>query len=81
MSVTGVLSDLGGGLGTFVPSFFSALLNGFSTLFVDSNGLTNVGTIALVFIVIGITYKILPTVIGWLRLKVRSGRRKKARAK
>lgn len=81
MTITGVLSDMGGGLGTFVPSFFSALLQGFTTLFVNNNALTDVGVIAIVFIVIGITYKILPTVLGWLRLKARSYRRKRARAK
>lgn len=84
---TTILTDIVTGLGTFVPAFFKALLDGFVALFVSpaSDGgtisLTAVGGVALVFIVIGITYKILPTVVGWLRLRVRARKAKRARAK
>lgn len=77
--ITSIFTDIATGLGSLVPAFFGALLEGFETLFITGTGesiaLTPVGQIAVVFIVIGMTYKIMPTVVGWLRL--RASRRKK----
>lgn len=83
--ISQVLGDIATGLGTLVPAFFKALLDGFTNLFVatseSSVKLTAVGEIAIVFIVIGMVYKIAPTVVGWLRLSMAKRRRKKSRAK
>lgn len=85
-----VLTNIATGLGTLVPAFFKALLDGFTGLFIVTTGegasattkLTPVGDIAIVFIIIAMVYKIAPTVVGWLKLgysKFKS--RKRAQAK
>lgn len=79
-----IFTDIATGLGQLVPSFFGALLEGFTTLFIDTavegtTKLTPVGEIAIVFLIIGMVYKIAPTVVGWLRLAYR--KRKARRAK
>lgn len=83
--ISTVLGDIATGLGTLVPAFFKALLDGFTNLFVttvsETVKLTAVGEIAIVFIIIGMVYKIAPTVVGWLRLSMAKRRRKKSRAK
>lgn len=84
--ISTVLGDIASGLGTLVPAFFKALLDGFTGLFVSSGtdgavALTPVGEIAITFIIIGMVYKIAPTVVGWLRLSMRKRKERKARAK
>ena len=84
--ISTVLGDIASGLGTLVPAFFKALLDGFTGLFVSSStdgavALTSVGEIAITFIIIGMVYKIAPTVVGWLRLSMRKRKERKARAK
>ncbi len=84
--ITEIFSDIATGLGSLVPAFFGALLEGFTKLFITTTGegasavtkLTPVGEIGVVFIVIGMCYKILPTVIGWLRLRVAARKKRKA---
>ena len=83
------LTDIATGLGTLVPAFFKALLDGFTGLFIVTTGegasattkLTPVGEVAIVFIIIGMVYKIAPTVIGWLRLSMQKRKARKSRAK
>lgn len=85
--ISEIFTDIATGLGDLVPAFFGALLEGFTKLFLVTTGegsaavtkLTPVGEVAIVFIVIGMVYKILPTVVGWLRLGI--SRRKKRKAK
>ena len=87
--LSAVLSDIATGLGTLVPAFFKALLDGFTGLFVVTTGegasattkLTPVGDIAIVFIIIAMVYKIAPTVVGWLRLSMRKRKARKARTR
>lgn len=87
--ISTVLGDIASGLGTLVPAFFKALLDGFTGLFVITTGegasavtkLTPVGEIAIVFIIIGMVYKIAPTVVGWLRLSMRKRKARKAKAR
>ena len=83
--ISAVLGDIASGLGTLVPAFFKALLDGFTGLFVATTEgavkLTPVGEIAITFIIIGMVYKIAPTVVGWLRLSMAKRKRKKARSK
>lgn len=82
-----IFTDIATGLGELVPAFFGALLEGFTKLFLSTTGegssavtkLTPVGEIAIVFIVIGMVYKIMPTVVGWLKLGI--SKRKKSKAK
>lgn len=85
--ISEIFGDIATGLGELVPSFFGALLEGFTKLFLVTSGegtsavtkLTPVGEIAVVFIVIGMVYKILPTVVGWLRLGVSRRKRRKTK--
>ena len=85
--LSAVLTDIATGLGTLVPAFFKALLDGFTGLFIVTTGegasattkLTPVGDIAIVFIIIAMVYKIAPTVVGWLRLSMRKRKARKAR--
>ena len=84
--ISAVLGDIASGLGTLVPAFFKALLDGFTGLFVATGtegavALTPVGEIAITFIIIGMVYKIAPTVVGWLRLSMAKRKRRKARAR
>ena len=87
--LSAVLTDIATGLGTLVPAFFKALLDGFTGLFVVTTGegasattkLTPVGDIAIVFIIIAMVYKIAPTVVGWLRLSMRKRKARKARTR
>lgn len=79
-----VISDIATGLGSLVPAFFKALLDGFTSLFIatgETAKLTAVGEVAIVFIIIGMVYKIAPTVVGWLRLSMRKRKSRKSRAK
>ena len=86
--ISEIFTDIATGLGDLVPAFFGALLEGFTKLFlVTTTGegsttvtkLTPVGEVAIVFIVIGMVYKILPTVVGWLRLGISKRKRRKAK--
>lgn len=84
-----MLTEIGTGIGSFLPSVMSALLHGFESIFLVTTGtgetavttLSPVGTIALLFIIIGACYKFIPTIVGWLRLSVKRKARKKARSK
>ena len=85
--ISEIFTDIATGLGDLVPAFFGALLEGFTKLFLVTTGegasavtkLTPVGEVAVVFIVIGMVYKILPTVVGWLRLGISRRKRRKAK--
>lgn len=83
--ISSILTDVASGLGTLVPAFFKALLDGFTGLFVATTEgavkLTPVGEVAILFIIIGMVYKIAPTVVGWLRLSMRKRKARKARAR
>lgn len=89
MDIGSVFTNIGSGLGEFVPAFFKALLDGFTSIFlttttvegVASVSLSPVGIIAIVFIVIGITYKLAPTVMGLLRVNMKGGKGRKKKAK
>ena len=84
---TNLISDLGAGIGSLLPTFMKAFLDGFVNLFFVKgtgenaaiNGLSAVGEIALMFIVLGIAYKFIPTIVGWLRLKSQKGKSRRSR--
>ena len=83
MDIATFLGSIGEGISTFVPDLVGGMLEAFTGLFfvVETGaitGLSPLGMASLSFFVIGLCYKFLPTVLGWL--KTRSARRKKARA-
>lgn len=83
--ISSIISEVATGLGALVPAFFGALLEGFTSLFIATSGetttLTPVGEVAILFIIIGMVYKIAPTVVGWLRLSMKKRKARKSRAK
>ena len=82
-----LIADLGTGIGTLLPNFMKSFLDGFVSLFFVKGtgenpaitGLSVVGEVALMFIVLGIAYKFIPTIVGWLRLKCRRGSKRRSR--
>ena len=84
---TELITDLGTGIGSLLPNFMKSFLDGFVKLFFvmgtgenpTITGLSAVGDIALMFIVLGIAYKFIPTIVGWLRLKSQKGGKRRAR--
>ena len=87
MLFSNLIADLGTGIGTLLPNFMKSLLDGFVNLFFVKGtgenaaitGLSVVGEVALMFIVLGIAYKFIPTIVGWLRLKTRKGGKRRSR--
>ena len=83
MNLTQMLTSLGEGIGAFLPKVMKALLDGFVAIFIDGTGeatkLSAVGTVAILFLVIGACYKFIPMVIGWLKLSAAKKKRRKAR--
>ena len=82
-----LIADLGTGIGTLLPNFMKSFLDGFVSLFFVKGtgenpaitGLSVVGEVALMFIVLGIAYKFIPTIVGWLRLKSQNRRSRRSR--
>ena len=83
MKLAELLTQLGEGIGSFLPKVMKALLDGFVAIFIEGTGetatLSAVGVVALLFLVIGACYKFIPTVIGWLKLSAAKRKRRKAR--
>lgn len=84
MDIATFLGNIGEGIKTFVPDLVGGMLEAFTGLFFvvgeagAITGLSPLGIASLSFFVVGLCYKFLPTVLGWL--KTRSARRKKVRA-
>lgn len=83
MKLAELLIQIGEGIGSFLPKLMKALLDGFVGIFIEGTGetatLSAVGVVALLFLVLGVCYKFVPTIIGWLRLSMAKRRRRKAR--
>ena len=92
MDVGAFLSEISGGLLSFIPDFGKALLQCFLSLFfvfttseggaVTVTGLSILGVVAVSLLVISLAMQLLPTVLGWLRLgvkKMRYAMRKKGK--
>lgn len=83
MKLADMLTSLGEGIGAFLPKVMKALLDGFVAIFIEGTGetakLSPVGTVAILFLVIGACYKFIPMVIGWLKLSAAKRKRKKSR--
>lgn len=80
-------TSLGSALTSFVEMLVKMIVDLFKGLFCTVGeegaitGITPIAEIAIVFIAIGMVYKMLPTVIGWFRLRSRTGRKAKRKAK
>mgnify|MGYP001548736818 CR=1 FL=1 len=85
---TAFFEAIGSGLGTFAPDFGTAFINLFITIFctfTEAEGIYTVtgpnvlGYTAIASVVIAITYKAVPTVLGAISRKLKS-RKSRARA-
>lgn len=89
MDIGTFLTQIGTGLASFLPSFAQALISAFTALFFTTateggavTGLNPLGQISVAFFIIGLSQKVLPGVLSWLRARWRSrGARKRARAR
>lgn len=85
MGISELLGEIGGGIGTFLPAMLEALLDGFVSLFFTTGtdgvltGLSALGEVSIVFMVIGLCKQFLPGILSWFRTKWKQGR--KARRK
>lgn len=89
MDIGGVLTDIGEGLVSFIPSLGQAIWDLFLNMFLvvtgepgseTVTGFNMLGILALVSLIIGLAYKLIPMVANWITKKVRSSRRRKSRA-
>lgn len=83
MGITQFLTEIGAGLGSFLPTLVQTMVDGFIALFFATGengaitGLNAVGETSLTFFIVAMSLKIIPTIAGWLKL--RASRRKRAR--
>ena len=84
MGLVEILTDMGEGLAAFVPAFGKSIWQLFLNMFltftesegtVTVTGLNMLGVFSLMSLVIGLTYKIFPTVANWISSKVKSRKR------
>lgn len=81
-----ILGDLASGIGSFLPALGSSFLDAFLALFFITGeagavtGITPLAEMGLLGMVIGASYKFIPMIVGWFRLKVRRGRGRRKRA-
>lgn len=85
MGLADILTQVGEGLASFVPSFGKAIWELFLNMFltftesegtVTVTGLNMLGVFSLMSLIIGLTYKIVPIVANWISRKVKSRRRR-----
>ena len=89
MSISTILTDIAGGLTAFLPTLGKAMLDTFLSLFFTATTaeqattytLNPLGTIALVWMCIGLSKVLVSAVSGWLHLGTRIKGRKRARAR
>lgn len=89
MGISELLTDIGEGIGTFLPALVKALLDGFVNLFFTTateggaiTGLSALGIVSVVFIIIGMCKAFLPGILAWFRTKWKSrGSRRAKRAR
>lgn len=88
MSIAKIFEDIATGLASFAPAFAKSIWLVFCNLFltfteaseggaITVTGLNPLGTLAIVGLVIGMVYKVVPTAIGFLgKLRARRAKRK-----
>lgn len=92
MGIADIFGDIAEGLTSFVPAFFQAIYDAFIALFcvvtpgsdgaADTvTGFNELGIMAIVFLVIGMVYKLVPMVSGFIGRRMAASRRRKVRAK
>lgn len=84
--LTTILGDLASGIGTFLPSLAGSFLEAFLALFFVTGeagavtGITPLAEIGLLGMIIGASYKFVPMIVGWFRLRVSRRRAAKKKA-
>lgn len=91
MGIGQILTEIGQGLTSFVPSFFLAIWDAFKSLFLTVTttgegasavetvtGFNMLGGLCLAFVILGICYRIIPIVGSFLNKRIASYKRRKA---
>lgn len=85
MGIGAFLTEIATGLASFLPAFGQALYETFFALFFETGEggatqLNMLASISIAFFIIGLAFKVLPTVLSWLKAKSK-GKGKKRRAR
>lgn len=85
MGIVDFIGEIAEGLGSWLPTLAQALVDTFMTLFFTTGEgtatLNTLGSVSVTFVVIGISFRCLPAVLGWLRARWTTKKKsKKAKA-
>ena len=89
MSIATIFTDIASGIGSFMPALAKGIFDAFVGLFISStttegvttySGLNPLGIFAIVALVIGVCYKVLPMAYNFIVKKSRARKARKARA-
>lgn len=80
MGIVSFLTEIGEGIASWLPSLASTLVDTFMALFFTTSGetisLNTLGGVCVAFFVIGLGFRCLPAVLGWLRARWASRKRR-----
>lgn len=86
MSITNFLTEIADGIGSWLPELATTLVETFMALFfttgTDGTTLNTLGAVCVSFFIIGLGFRVLPAVLGWLRARwtARKSRKRSRRA-
>lgn len=73
MGIGAFLTELAEGLASWLPALATSLVDTFMALFFTTTGetvaLNTLGAISISFFIIGLGFRVLPAVLGWLRAR------------
>lgn len=80
MDIVTFLGDLGEGIAAWLPQLGKTLVDTFMALFFTTGegttGLNALGAVCISFFIIGLGFRCLPAVLGWLRARWTSKKRR-----
>lgn len=90
MGIADIFKEIADGLTAFAPAFGKSIWTLFCNIFLEFTtteagaititGFNILGTLSIVSLVMGITYKTVPMVVNWISKKSAARRRRKAKA-
>lgn len=82
MTIVNFLNEVGSGLGTWLLSLAETLVDTFIALFFTTSegatGLNTFGAVVISFFIIGLGFRVLPAILGWLRARWTAKRKGRA---
>lgn len=80
MDIATFIGDIGEGIASWLPTLARALVDTFMNLFFTTGegttGLNTLGAVSITFFIIGLGFRCLPAVLGWLRARWTSKKRR-----